>query len=59
MPTFCKTYGGNNGLRQEIENTPFTVVNVTGMDNIMERAVKDTLLSEHGVGPSFACNTPC
>ena len=30
-------YGGNNGLRQEIENTPFTVINKTGMDKIMEQ----------------------
>ena len=56
IPTFCKTYGGNNGLRQEIENTLFTVINTTGMEKIMATVVKDTFLYEHRVGPPFACH---
>jgi len=59
IPTFCKTYDGNNGLRQEIENTLFTVIKTMGMGKTMERIVKDTFLYEHGVGPPFACNTAC
>jgi len=56
---FCKTYGGNNGLRQEIENALFTVINTTGMGKIMATVVKDTFLYEYGVGPPFACNAAC
>jgi len=59
IPTFCKTYGENNRHRQEMDNTPLTAINITGMDKIMEIVVKDAFLYEYGVGPPFACNTAC
>jgi hypothetical protein len=46
IPIFCKSYGENNGHWQEIDNTPFTVMNITGMDKIMETLVKNTFLYE-------------